>query len=408
MSAASAPHFPGTTSEVFQYRHVDFRRQVLKKGMLKRKRLPSRWFKPKARSTSLKMNDLVGTNPTPTWPSWNAQSQKVQWCDASVMRHCLKDGSLNKLANHWLCVLCPAGVIFKRKAEAQWRMSLSFMGYTGVLTIGVESFVINGKQCFSPKLPVGPQSLEWVAVFDLDDFEGFRVAWRGPAYKEYHGWPNDAPGLVCESLDGAPVDLGTLGALSCFYSLRQAVLNRLAKHYRVEVPSGASLFVLLKALIAHFIPDISDERLLEIMSVRVKLDDEAVVSWFDVGCAEVIGEEDYEEIEKDATAEQAKTQALLPLRESFVALHKTVQAKRAAVAMHPPKRRRKKESSSSTAAASSSSGRRNYPMAPLADEMLPKEEARKWLPDMGFRLHKDERNGRWLLYDGCPACVTQP
>lgn len=152
-------------------------------GDLKHK-LPAAFFRPPRRrtKTSLDFTSVVGTSSATSWVSWNAESQKTQYVDMALLRHCCRSpDDWARIPQAWLCLAAPGGTLLRRKrGDGKWFFSLSCMGATAVLAWPAAEKVHQGRSYFFLDKNSGLSGFEWLPILELEDYEGMLVEWAGP------------------------------------------------------------------------------------------------------------------------------------------------------------------------------------------------------------------------------------
>ena len=154
--------------------------------------------------------------------------------------------------------------------------------------------------------------------------------------------------------------MGQLAARRGFYKLGPVWMRQLVTHLKIEVDTKSPFCVLLTAAIKRFLPDLSEEDLLEILALRANLSAAATdddVMWGDEIIASVVEEGDKEELEKDKVKEGDQKKEVQSFRKDVADLKDKLFAAR-----HPAKK----------AKAKAKAGER-FPARPLLHENLPKD-----------------------------------
>lgn len=401
-----APLQRKVAASVFKYKNVDYTKQVLKGHFLKKKSLPKRWFHASKKKASLQFSPICGTSPKVPWPTFNAQSQKMQYADVQLLRSSLEKYNFSNIHLHWLCLACPPMTVFRPIGTEQWWLSLSCLGVTAVLACPAR--VIEHKQEKLVALVEGMthKDLKFIPILDLDAVEAQEVQWRGPLYMERQQMPAEVPLVCAQVLSPDPLPLCELAAKKAFFNLGPVWLNRLCTHYRVDVPSGAGLVELLDTLIHYLFPSLSDEAYLEILSNRVRVDSEVAFKWGDVELGDIIEAGDEEEVSKEGEREKLLCKRNEGIEKEFHKLRKQCVAKKQAQEASGQKRKRGAPAPSAASASASSKAPARMAMPPLANAQLPKDEAVLWLPDEEVKVHKDGPNGGWRVLAKCPQTVS--
>lgn len=384
---------------VFKYKVANFKKVLGSEVRLKKKSLPRRWFKAPRRKTSLPIDGILGKSARAPFVTWNAQSQKMQFADLLVLRAALHNRTLDRLHLSWLSLLAPPLTLFKEagSGDSAWYISLANMGVSGVLAIPCHHSVIAGRSLFSLRTEFDHSEAKWFSITELDDFVGHRLVFRGPVFKSFTKMHTSMPLVYFEPLDQEPMSLGALAAHYCFYSLGPVILGRLIAHYKVVVAVGATLFDQLNALVKYFLPDVTQETLLSILSRRVPPNtEETALDGFDF--TSVLEQEDVDEFSKSEGQVKKENDLKAPFAKAFLKLHQEFVAKTSA-GCEPAKKKARGKAKTGAASSSWPGGRKM--MQPLKDESLSKEAALQWLPE-GMRLSKDSPNGRWLAVDKRP------
>lgn len=163
-----------------------------------------------------------------------------------------------------------------------------------------------------------------------------------------------------------PMSLAKLAAYHCFHKLGAVWMRQFSTRYRVPVGQSQSLCAMLHACIRHFLPELSEDAQLEILAKRAApmgADDEC--EWNDEALHQVVEAGDLDEVKNLAGAEKTHKAVASAMRSEFVAIRETIRASRSGGAAASTQAKKK-----ARGAAASSSTRR-YPMAPLAQELLP-------------------------------------
>lgn len=245
---------------------------------------------------------------------------------------------------------------------------------------------------FSIDLSVGHKAVDWVAILDLDAFVGYEVKIRGPLYADTHKL-RDLPSVFFEPTHAEPRPLSEVAALACFHNLGPVWLGKYITHLGLDVKSTATLFEKLEVLLIHLLPNLTDTRLLEILSLRLKPDEDFELSWDSCELGDVIEADDIQEVSKEGEKEKAQEKTIhAPYKSSFDKKHQAVTA-----------RRLKEEGGAGPKNKSKKSSAARAPAAPLATEALRKTDIHVWLPDDEFKVNKDAFNGRWRICKGCPS-----
>jgi len=163
----------------FKYKTVDFRRQVIK-GVLK-KRLPRSWFVPPKRNGPGRLNfrDIVSTSRTLTFPSYNAESQRVQYGEIFLLRELLRNNLWWACASAWLCLGLVPGTLFRRKGTRRWFFSVNTKTLVNVLSWPALKVEHDGSDFYGWPVNIRPNELVFTSVFDLACFEVLDIEWKG-------------------------------------------------------------------------------------------------------------------------------------------------------------------------------------------------------------------------------------
>ena len=384
----------------FGYPMVDFNKVVVKGPLLKKRSLPKRFFNPSQKPTSLCVKGIVGPSKTPKWSTYNAPSMKMQYSDMAVLKYCLDTDCFNRLHLHWLSLAAPPQTLLRFPSDGvyQWYFSLSNLGVTSVLLMPATLHEVSGQVFLAPPANLTHKDICFKPIFDLDEVKSCSVKRVGPLWKEQNRIPADLPAVLALRV-GVETSLKEVAARACFWTLGQTWLSRLASHYKVEVVGSKSTWDLLRALLRHILPDLSEEEYLAILSQRIPPDDDRQKALDGFDLDDVIEAGDVEEVAKAEEKEELQAAVIAPFKQEFQKFHQEVQAKKKKEAA--PKEPLPKKAKVAKKGGGGVSPPPHNPMAPLLNALLPVDKAKAFLPGCKpFKLWKDESNGRWLGKEG--------
>lgn len=121
-----------------------------------------------------------------------------------------------------------------------------------------------------PKLDCDRSSIEWLHIWDENDWLAWRLQWRSLVMSVVMS-KNKAAGTprIQAVTMGKHEPLLKVCARLCFGSLPHVVLSNIASRIKVPSPPGISTFDLLKALLKHIL-NIDGGELADILAMRVK------------------------------------------------------------------------------------------------------------------------------------------
>jgi len=180
----------GVATGVFRYKSINYKRQVLKGAHLKKKAIPRSWFDIPKKKVWNCLKEIMSHSRTTPWASFNAESQKVQYSQLALMRHCEDTGDWLRAHLSWLCLCCPPGTLFRRREEAgPWFFSLSCISAAAVLVVRADVVEQYGKPVYYV-LPekVSRETVSWKVALDLEAYETFPVEWQGQHTWVFHSY----------------------------------------------------------------------------------------------------------------------------------------------------------------------------------------------------------------------------
>ena len=180
-------------------------------------------------------------------------------------------------------------------------------------------------------------------------------------------------------------------ATKCFDNFGEVAITEFLKYLDVDFINGCSFFEKLQLLIMHCLPDISDERLLEILHLRVQQPH--------VGLTELLTEQVVQEtfhhtdlklVEKFVESKQTEQKVAEPFKVEL----KTFTAKVYSRTSQPPAKKRRTSTRTGTKARESKPAFMRIP--PTEESAVSQEEAQAWLPP-GAKVWKDSLSCRWKV-----------
>lgn len=100
-----APVQRKTLGKVFQYPMVDYKKLAVRDLHLKKKGAPlSSWFKTPKKKVWGRLKDIMGYSKSPGWATFNAASQRVQYGDMALIRHCHRNNTWARSCLGCACV----------------------------------------------------------------------------------------------------------------------------------------------------------------------------------------------------------------------------------------------------------------------------------------------------------------
>eukprot|EP00971_Amphidinium_carterae_P352982 6492787-Amphidinium_carterae.2 len=353
--------------------------------------LPTEVFHPLAEKSSIDMKSIVGPNATsrPTWPTFNAASLLQQRTDLVALEECRQTGQWQSLETAWLSLLCPQGVLFRRKTEKQHYFSLGSHGVNAC--VGWPAVSVKGPAgwMYYPRLvDVSAASLRYFVISNPDDFLVQPLTWRGPLWleqqraqkaKESNTTAAAPQTLLAGMENGLELDLMAYATLNGLFKLPASVVQKLAAYYGMPGKSGDGLYEHLCNFVSRFLPNSDDESKLRILQRRLAMnDDKSGVAIDSEVWSEVVDAADaaqFEQTEQESArkvdAERLYTKEVNKLR-------------------HQIKRQYLKKAAGKAKAKS----KRKY----TDDDDLTQDEAKQFFPPT-IAMGKDLKNRRWWARD---------
>jgi len=170
----------------------------------------------------------------------------------------------------WLSSLLRKGVMCRKQGTDDWFLSLGPWGQHAAMGLPITLKATNVGDVVEIKLPINEQHLQWLIVFKLAEWETRTLSWHSPVWAKLSSGEFSGPSAVTLLATPGVVSLLEFAARNCFWDIPVAGLKQLASIVGIAC-EGSTLLPLLRGMVTQLLPDLSEEEVLEILELRLKL-----------------------------------------------------------------------------------------------------------------------------------------
>ena len=202
------------------------------------------------------------------WTSLAPESYPTLPAQIELMRVLHRTGDWDLASRSWLCSFLPVGVVFRRKGDALWQVSLGSVGLVAVVGWPLAAFSLESTTVLTFAAEC-PQQLTWTCVLDDESFEVLPATEMGPNCRLALPAKLKSPSAVCWLQTGPVCSLLEHAATQCFWQVSRTVLQKLAD-FRGLGSRWSSEWLLLRALLESILgnPGLEEEMVLGLLKRR--------------------------------------------------------------------------------------------------------------------------------------------
>lgn len=270
--------------------------------------LPSAAFTPSQKSLSIDVDGLVSTSSATSWYSPAASSLHVEHCDLEFVRILVSENRQDRADKIWHNALLDIpGLVLRRRTPVQGPFFFvlgSFGDTAAPVWPAVRKFASGAEFCFVPSVDE-PKQLEFVALLELGEWEGFSCIWRGPLWQTL-AWSRIVDGTVAVPTSLEPQSLLALAAKVAFGSLPWPTIRQFGLELGVALPMTSLLETLLGVIMK--VLACSEDVALDLVRGRCSAPDTTGMEAFlslDTGL-EIFSKSDEQDVRKEQTQMKSK------------------------------------------------------------------------------------------------------
>jgi len=298
-------------------------------------------------ATKINLKNIIGYSLQPPWNSPGASMLSAPWGDIELVQRCKAAGDLEAAQNGWLCCLLRGtNLLVNRHGTDSWFFSLGDccsaigLGWPAEKCTwpgdGEEGFY------FVPRAAPGT-AFEYLPVTKLGEWYCLEYDWQSPMrqvaqHMYYVGLTGQAASVKAVPRTTTSSTLLQVAANNAFWSLPTALLQQIGRHLGLDIKG--TLFQTLKQLLTHILHSVTDERICQIMKLRVVRGPRAhplVAELLDMDeTIECLDEEEQREVRQEQKAYKRAAQNADLFESEFKAFHaKTLGLKKTRASGNP-------------------------------------------------------------------------
>lgn len=219
-------------------------------------RLSKPTFMCDPKAASLPLRKISSASQAAEFYSPSAALWTQRDADLSVLRIAHAENKWEKLDTIWLGQLCrPVHRLLLLRSDGVWFFSVFLWAGSAVVGIRADCSELAGTQVCCRAPSQGAQ-YEYLAIWDLNDWQALHYRWRPPAWQTVVG--SGAPlrlavRAFCAEKNATKDSLLKVCARQGFFQLERSILTDLATHLAVPVSGGATMLDLIWALAVHIL-----------------------------------------------------------------------------------------------------------------------------------------------------------
>lgn len=234
-------------------------------------------FRPDPKNMSVDMRKVMGSQARPAWPSPSPLHAAQHQADLHLMVYCSSRHRWHEGKTSWMSVFCDQTKLLLRSKTllgSDWYFPLG--NAVGVLGLGWPAVEVhmNGNVFYQPKAGVPRSEVRWLPMTSFDDWEGMPFEFLGPLAMALPSSP--VPAGIFAKPTSDPDTLLRSMAQQAFSDFPKMCLVSISRHIGLEVCPSDSLYTTLSKLISKCCPELSEERLVSILELRVTCPDPRV------------------------------------------------------------------------------------------------------------------------------------
>lgn len=203
----------------------------------------------------------------------------VEFADMALLAEARRNDQAGKVNCAWLSMFCdvPNLMIRKKGPDSSWVFVLGQCKGSACLVWPAEAVRIPGTDltAFLPEISAYSRQMHWVALLDLDDYEGCTFKWRSPHW-QWHEHPSSREHMCTEKVGSCLVmavpemtgSLMEVGARNAFWQFNATQIKLLGGSVGIRLPpTRSNLFTVVLAVVQGVL-SCSEEVAVDIMSRR--------------------------------------------------------------------------------------------------------------------------------------------
>lgn len=346
-------------------------------------------FRPDPKNASVDMRNVMGAQSRPAWPTPSPAHAAQHQADLHLMEHCSAHHRWDEGRCSWISVFCDQTKLLLRSEVllgSGWFFPLG--NVVGVMGLGWPAVEVHmhGKVFYQPKVGIRRAEVRWLPMTSFEDWEAMPFDFIGPLAMALPRSKVPA-GIFAKPLSGPDTLLRAM-AQHAFSEFPKVCLTSISRHIGLEVCASDSLYTILWNLVSKCCPELSEDRLISILELRVKCPDPLITVVQEHCESDLFDAGERKEIREMSRVTAARKTAA----EMFHEEHRARKQRHQASASQPGSKARQRRCPAPPA--------RQYPASlPASEHDWTIEEVKACMPP-DAHLYRDSVNCRWQICFG--------